>query len=129
MLAEMSGLEDMKDVIVLSATNRPDILDPALLRPGRFDRQILVPTPDKAARLTIFKIMTEKMPLIGVDLEDLAEKTEGYSGADIEALAREAALHALRKNIDCDKITAPDFKKAFDEIKPSVSEEMKWGKI
>ncbi|MBI5332934.1 MAG: AAA family ATPase [Candidatus Aenigmarchaeota archaeon] len=124
MLAEMSGLEEMNDVIVISATNRPDILDPALLRPGRFDRQILVPTPDKEARLAIFKIMTEKTPLAGVDLEELAEQTEGYSGADIEAVVREAGLHALRKSIDADKITLHDFRKALEEVRPSVSEDM-----
>ena len=124
MLAEMSGLEELNDVVVIAATNRPDIIDPALLRPGRFDRQILVTTPDREARLNIMKIITTKMPLEGVDINDIADITEGYSGADLEALCREAAIHALRKDIDADKVTKSDFKKALEEVKPSVSEEM-----
>lgn len=124
MLAEMSGLEEMRDVIVLAATNRPDILDVALLRPGRFDRHILVPTPDHDARLEIFKIHTKNMPLDGIDLEELTEKTESYSGADIEAVCREAAIAALRKDIESDKINEQDFEKALQFVKPSVSEAM-----
>ncbi len=124
LLAEMSGLEELKDVVVIAATNRPDILDPALLRPGRFDRQILVPTPDKESRFNILQIHTKSMPLHDVRLEELAEKTDGYSGADIEALCREAAMHALRKDINADKIIAKDFDKAFEEVKPSVSEDV-----
>lgn len=124
LLAEMSGLEELNDVVVIAATNRPDIIDTALLRPGRFDRQLLVPTPDREARLAVLKILTEKMPLIEVNINDLADSTDGYSGADLEALCREAALHALRKNIDTEKVTKLDFKKALEEIKPSVSEDM-----
>jgi len=124
MLAEMSGLEEMKDVIVLAATNRPDMLDTALLRPGRFDRHILVPTPDRGARFEIFKIHAGGMPVDGVSLEDLADKTDGYSGADIEAVCREAALHALRKDIESDKVTKRDFDKALEDVKSSVDETM-----
>jgi len=124
MLAEMSGLEELNDVVVIAATNRPDIIDPALLRPGRFDRQILVPTPDRKARESILKLLTEKMPLSDVNVEEFTDLTEGYSGADIDAICREAGLHALRKNIDNDKVSKDDFKKALDEVKPSVSEEM-----
>ncbi len=124
LLAEMSGLEELNDVVVIAATNRPDIIDTALLRPGRLDRQILVPTPDRDARLAILKIITGKMPLSEVNINDLADSTDGYSGADLESLCREAALHALRKNIDIDKVTKLDFKRALDEIRPSVSEDM-----
>jgi len=124
MLAEMSGLEEMKDVIVLAATNRPDMLDTALLRPGRFDRHILVPTPDRGARFEIFKIHAGGMPVDGVSLEDLADKTDGYSGADIEAVCREAALYALRKDIESDKVTKRDFDKALEDVKSSVDETM-----
>ena len=124
MLAEMSGLEEMRDVIVLAATNRPDILDPALLRPGRFDRHILVPTPDRGARLDVLKIHTKEMPLDEVELEELADKTAGYSGADIEAICREAAIAALRKDIEAGTITKRDFEKSLQIVKPSVSESM-----
>ncbi|ACV24570.1 CDC48 family AAA ATPase [Methanocaldococcus fervens] len=100
LLTELDGMEEPKDVVVIAATNRPDIIDPALLRPGRLDRVILVPVPDEKARLDIFKIHTRGMNLAeDVDLEELAKKTEGYTGADIEALCREAAMLAVRKSI------------------------------
>ncbi|WP_456419808.1 CDC48 family AAA ATPase [Methanocaldococcus infernus] len=99
-LTELDGLEEPKDVVVIAATNRPDIIDPALLRPGRLDRIILVPVPDEKARLDIFKIHTRGMSLAeDVDLEELAKKTEGYTGADIEAVCREAAMLAVREGI------------------------------
>jgi transitional endoplasmic reticulum ATPase len=124
MLAEMSGLEEMKDVVVLAATNRPDILDPALLRPGRFDRHILVPTPDREARLEILKLNAKDMPLDGISLEELADNTDGYSGADIESICREAAIAALRKNMDSKRITKADFDESLQSVKPSVSDAM-----
>jgi len=124
LLAEMSGLEDLHDVVVIAATNRPDMVDTALLRPGRFDRQILVPPPDEKSRLKIFKIHTKNMPLYKVDLKKLAKKTDGYSGADIEALCREAALNAMRENINAKKVTMKHFEKALEEIKPSITKEM-----
>jgi transitional endoplasmic reticulum ATPase len=100
LLTELDGMEEPKDVVVIAATNRPDIIDPALLRPGRLDRVILVPVPDEKARLDIFKIHTRGMNLAeDVDLEELAKKTEGYTGADIEALCREAAMLAVRESI------------------------------
>ncbi len=99
-LTELDGMEEPKDVIVIAATNRPDIIDPALLRPGRLDRVILVPVPDEKARLDIFKIHTRGMNLDeDVNLEELAKKTEGYTGADIEAVCREAAMLAVREAI------------------------------
>ncbi|MEM4409214.1 MAG: CDC48 family AAA ATPase, partial [Candidatus Caldarchaeum sp.] len=97
LLTEMDGMQTLKGVVVMGATNRPDILDPALLRPGRFDRVLYVPPPDKTARLAIFRIHTREMPLDeDVNLETLASVTEGYTGADIEAVVREAAMLAAR---------------------------------
>jgi len=125
LLAEISGLEDLHGVVVISSTNRPDILDPALLRPGRLDRQILVPTPDEKSRLAIFSVHTKAMPIDdNVDIEKLAKETAGYSGADIEALCREAALYAMREDINSDIVRRTHFEKALREIKPSLTEEM-----
>ena len=125
LLAEMSGLEELRGVIVIAATNRPDIMDPALLRPGRLDRQILVPTPDDKTRLEILKVHTKAMPLAdGVDISSVADNTKGFSGADIEALCREAALFAMRKNINANTVSKEDFDEAMGEIKPSLTEEM-----
>jgi len=121
LLTEMDGIETLENVIVIGATNRPDILDPSLLRPGRFDSRVLVPAPDRDARLEIFKIHTRNMPLHDVDLEELANKTNGYSGADIEAVCREAAMIALRENIKSDRVTGENFERALKKIKPSVS--------
>jgi len=120
-LTEMDGIESLENVIVIGATNRPDILDPSLLRPGRFDSRILVPAPDKEARLEIFKIHTREMPLEGVDLEELASRIKDYSGADIEAICREAAMIALREDIKSKKVTKEHFEQALKKIKPSVS--------
>ncbi|MHA1582311.1 MAG: CDC48 family AAA ATPase [Candidatus Baldrarchaeia archaeon] len=124
LLAEMDGIEKLKNVVVIAATNRPDILDPALLRPGRFDRIVYVPPPDKNGRLEIFKVHTKKMPLADdVDLEKLAEMTEGYTGADIEAVCREAALNALREDPKSERVHMRHFKKALETISPSISSE------
>ncbi|MEM5793134.1 MAG: AAA family ATPase [Candidatus Aenigmatarchaeota archaeon] len=124
MLTELSGLEDLHNVVVIAATNRPDMLDPALLRPGRFDRKILVPGPDEKARLKILEIKTKKMPLKDVDLKKLAKDTEGFSGADLEALVREAAMHALRKNKKTKNVTGKDFEEAMKSIKPSLNKDV-----
>ena len=122
LLAEMDGLEELHNVIVIGATNRPDMLDSALLRPGRFDRIVLVNVPDKKGRLEILKIHTRNMPL-GKDvlLEDFAEKTEGYVGADLESLTREAAMLALRKDINAIQVTKRYFEEAMKKVRPSVS--------
>ncbi|MEM0440996.1 MAG: CDC48 family AAA ATPase [Candidatus Caldarchaeum sp.] len=126
LLTEMDGMQSLKGVVVMGATNRPDILDPALLRPGRFDRVLYVPPPDKAARLAIFKIHTREMPLDkDVDLEQLAAITEGYTGADIEAVVREAAILAARENINAQVVSLRHFEKALAKIKPSVGAEEK----
>ena len=124
MLTEMDGLEELTEVIVVAATNRPDMIDPALLRPGRFDRIISTTVPDKAARLEIFKIQTKDMPLAAdVDLNKLAEKTEGYVGADIEGICREAGLLTLRDNIKATEVKMKFFNDAFDKVKPSIKPE------
>jgi len=152
LLAEMDGIEKLENVVIIAATNRPDILDPALLRPGRFDRLIYVPPPDKQARLEILKVHTRKVALDeDVSLEELAERTEGYTGADLAALVREATLRALREAMkacgskaekECTDQSCKDTKiqeclkgslikvgkRHFDEalrkVRPSVSNEM-----
>jgi transitional endoplasmic reticulum ATPase len=124
LLTEMDGLEELHDVVVIAATNRPDIVDTGLLRPGRFDRIILTPSPDKAARKDIFKIHTKGMPLKAVKIDTLVEKTEGYAGADIEAVCREAAMIALRQDIRAKNVTMKDFEKAMDKVRPSVTKDI-----
>lgn len=125
LLTEMSGIEDLHDVIVIAATNRPDILDPALLRPGRLDRHILVSAPDAANREKIFKVHTKSMPLAkDVTIDKLAKETEGYSGADIEALCREAAIAALREDIKAKEVKWRHFEGMMKVIKPSLSAEL-----
>ncbi|MGB9631384.1 MAG: AAA family ATPase, partial [Candidatus Methanodesulfokora sp.] len=101
LLTELDGLEELRKVVVIGATNRPDLLDPALLRPGRFDRLIYVPPPDEEARLEIFKIHTRNKPLAeDVDLKKLAKMTENFTGADIEALVNAASMLALKEFIE-----------------------------
>ncbi len=124
MLTEIDGLEEMHDVVIIAATNRPDIVDTALLRPGRFDRIILTPVPEEKTRLEIFKVHTKGMPLKNVKLEDLAKKTEGYVGADIEAICREAAIFALRESMDAKEISLKHFEKAVEKVPPSVDKEI-----
>ena len=138
LLTEMDGIERNSGVVVIGATNRPDILDPALLRPGRFDRLILVPAPDEKARLEILKVHTRRVPLAeDVNLRELAKKTEGYSGADLEALVREAALRAMRRVmrelpkelverederfLERLKVSRRDFEEALKKVKPSIT--------
>lgn len=115
LLVEMDGFESSEGVIVMAATNRPDVLDPALLRPGRFDRNIAVPMPDVKGREAILKVHTRKMPLSpGVSIEKVARGTPGFSGADLESLANEAALRAARR--DAKKVEQEDFEYAIDRI-------------
>ncbi|MEM3696302.1 MAG: CDC48 family AAA ATPase [Candidatus Bathyarchaeia archaeon] len=130
LLTEMDGILTLEDVVVIAATNRPDIIDPAVLRPGRFDRLIYVPEPDEKTRLQIFKIHTRNMPLAkDVSLEQLAAITKNYSGADIEALCREAAMHALRRDVNAKEVTLADFQEAMKKIGPSITPDMeKWYK-
>ena len=124
LLAEMDGLEDLKDVTIIAATNRPDMLDPALLRPGRFDRIILVDIPDKESREKIFEVHLKNTPLAkDVKIKELVAKTEGFVGADIEGLVREASLNALRRDSNAKEVERKDFEEALKRTKPSVSEE------
>jgi cell division protease FtsH len=119
LLVEMDGFETNEGVILIAATNRPDVLDPALLRPGRFDRQVVVPKPDILGRLGILRVHTRKMPLASdVDLEVLARGTPGFSGADLENLVNEAALLAARVNKQ--HIGAKDFEMAKDKVMMGV---------
>jgi len=121
----MDGIITLENVVVIAATNRPDIVDPAILRPGRFDRLIYVPEPDEKARLEIFKIYTKDMPLAkDVDISNLANTTKNYSGADIEALCREAALNALRRDIKSKEVKLADFTEATKKIGPSILPDM-----
>jgi len=124
LLAEIDGLEDLKDVTVIGATNRPDMLDPALLRPGRFDRIILVDVPDEESRKKILEVHTKNTPLAkNVNLDKLVKQTEGFVGADIESLVREAALNALRKDKDVKEVNMTDFEEVMKKMSPSVSED------
>ncbi len=130
LLTEMDGIVALEDIVVIAATNRPDIVDPAVLRPGRFDRLIYVPEPDEKSRLQIFKIYTKNMPLAkDVGLSQLVAIAKNYSGADIEALCREAGMHALRRDVNAKEVTMIDFQEAIKSIGPSITPDMeKWYK-
>ncbi|MEM3252520.1 MAG: AAA family ATPase, partial [Thermoplasmata archaeon] len=122
LLTSMDGIENIEGVVIIAASNRPEIIDPALLRAGRFDRLIYVSPPNKEARLKILEIHTRKMPLDkGLNLPDLASRLENYVGSDIENLCREAGMIAIRENRA--KVTAQDFESAMQIIKPSLNEE------
>ncbi|HWH18357.1 MAG TPA: CDC48 family AAA ATPase [Allosphingosinicella sp.] len=124
-LAEMDGLEELQSVVVIGATNRPNLIDPALLRPGRFDELIYVPVPNSEGRRRILAIQTAKMPLApGVDLDALAERTDRFTGADLEDLVRRAGLFALRESLDASSVTAAHFERALKETRASVTPEM-----
>jgi transitional endoplasmic reticulum ATPase len=133
-LTEIDGIQSLKDIVVLAATNRPDLLDPAMLRPGRFDRHILVPAPDEAARKMIFEIYTKGMPIDkDVDLDELVKLSRNFAGSDIAACCREAALAALEEDMKSNKITRKHFLKAVEEVTPTITAEMEkayltWGK-
>lgn len=125
-LTEMDGLEDLINVKVIAATNRPGLIDPALLRPGRFDKLVLVDIPNLEARESILSIYLKNTPVKDRDkiIKEVASKTEGYVGADLEALVREAGLIALRKDIKVEEISKEDFIEALKVIKPSVNEQL-----
>ena len=124
-LAEMDGLEELQSVVVIGATNRPNLVDPALLRPGRFDELIYVSVPDQAGRRRILGIHTKEMPLAAdVDLDTLARRTERFTGADLEDLVRRAGLFALRQNLGASQVDASHFAHALEETRASVTEEM-----
>jgi len=127
----MDGLEGLKEVLIIGATNRPDLLDPALLRPGRFDRVLLISTADEEGRFRTLRIHTSKTPLGEKKefkekereelLRNLAKVTEGYTGADLESLSREAAMEALRENLENSFVRKEHFDKALEKVKPSVT--------
>jgi transitional endoplasmic reticulum ATPase len=130
LLTEMDGITTLQDIVIIAATNRPHMVDPAVLRPGRFDRLIYVPEPDEKSRLQIFTLYTKSMPICkDVDLTQLTTMTKYYSGADIESLCREAAMHALRRDVQSSEVTMKDFLDALKEMGPSISPDMeKWYK-
>jgi len=130
LLTEMDGMVSLEDIVIIAATNRPDIVDPAILRPGRFDRLIYVPEPDEKSRVQIFKLYTKDMPLAkNVDTASLAALAKNHSGADISALCREAAMFALKKDINAKEVTLSDFEEAKKRVGPSVTPDMeKWYK-
>ncbi|WP_277541420.1 CDC48 family AAA ATPase [Haloarcula laminariae] len=136
LLTELDGIEEMEDVVVVATTNRPDLIDSALLRPGRLDRHVHVPVPDEEARRAIFAVHTRDKPLAdGIDLDSLARRTDGYVGADIEAVCREASMAATREfinSVDPEdigdsvsnvRVTMDHFEHALTEVGPSVTEE------
>ena len=125
LLTSLDGIEVLQGVVVLAATNRPDIIDPGLLRAGRFDKMIYIPAPDAASRLKILEVHTKQMPLRkDVSIEDLSQKTEGYVGADLENLCREAGMMAYRENPEASEVSQQNFIDALKNIKPSVDEEV-----
>ncbi|MGP8321719.1 MAG: CDC48 family AAA ATPase [Methanosarcinaceae archaeon] len=125
LLTELDGLETLKDIVVIAATNRPDIIDPALLRSGRFDRLVLVGPPTLQGRIKIFNIHIKDIPLADdVNIEILAGMTEGYVGADIESVCREAVMLALRSDFETNIISMIHFKDALKKVRPTISENM-----
>ncbi len=126
LLTEMNGLEELKGVVIMAATNRPDIVDFSLLRPGRFDRHVLVPAPDDKARIEILKVHLKNIPTSkDVELKALADKTKNFSGADLEALCREAAMLALKESLkkeSVDEVSKKHFDEVLKKIKPSIPE-------
>jgi transitional endoplasmic reticulum ATPase len=138
-LTEMDGLEELRNVVIIAATNRPDIVDPALLRPGRFDRMLLVPPPDLEARKQIFRIHTKKTPLAeDVKLDELARKTQGYTGADIASICNTAVMLSIKEHIgkakdpeDAKKrakglkVGKRHFDEAMQKVKPISSQELR----
>jgi len=122
LLSEMDGLEELRGVVVIGATNRPDIIDPALLRPGRFDELIMVPVPDKESRKKILQVHLQKAPLAeDVNIDELIDLTDQYTGADIASLVRKAGRLALREDMASEKISHRHFLAALEEIGPSVT--------
>lgn len=124
-LTEIDGVNALKNVIIIAATNRPDLIDTALMRPGRLDRIVYVKLPDAETRGEIFKIKLSKIPISeDVEVADLVDKTKGYSGAEIEAICKEAALKALEDSFDIETISMKYFEKALEHLKPRTSKEL-----
>jgi hypothetical protein len=129
MLSEMDGMDDAAGVIVVGATNKPELVDPALMRPGRFDKIIFIPPPDFRSRLDIFRIHLKEKPVsTSINIENLARSTDGFSGADIENVVKESALLAMKRSIRTHRstvITNTDFLRIIPRIKPSLTLEMR----
>jgi transitional endoplasmic reticulum ATPase len=135
LLTEIDGLEPRGEVAVIATTNRPELVDPALLRPGRLDRVVPVPLPDVDAREEILRVHTRGVPIEAVDLSHVARETEGYSGSDLEAVVREASLLAIEDRLRAERsdpstgadvrVTAESFRKALETVGPSVTEEVR----
>ena len=125
LLTSLDGIEVLQGVVVIAATNRPDIIDNALLRAGRFDKLVYIPPPDRDSRYNILKVHTKNMPITkDVDLKRIAEKTDGYVGADLENLCREAGMMAYRQSSDAAEVTEKNFLDALKVIRPSVDEDV-----
>ncbi|GLV40036.1 uncharacterized protein CBL_10933 [Carabus blaptoides fortunei] len=118
LLTELDGVTPLGDVTVLAATNRPDRIDKALLRPGRLDRIVYVPLPDEETRMEIFRLKLAKMPVKDVDVVELVNLSKGYSGAEVQAVCHEAAMKALEEDIEASSVTTEHFAKAFHIITP-----------
>jgi transitional endoplasmic reticulum ATPase len=124
LLVELDGLEELHEVVVIGATNRPDLIDPSLLRPGRFDKILFIPLPDREGRKGIFSVQLRRMPLAkDVSIDALVDATDGFTGADIAALCKEAGLYAIRENKAAKEVSMKHFKQALEKIKPSLSKE------
>jgi transitional endoplasmic reticulum ATPase len=125
LLTELDGLEEMEDVMVIAATNRPDMIDPALLRSGRFDRLVMIGEPDQEGREQILKIHTADVPLSpDVSLRELSEITDGYVGSDLESIAREAAIEALREDDEAELVEMRHFRQAVDTVRPTITDDI-----
>jgi transitional endoplasmic reticulum ATPase len=121
----MDGIEEMQSVVVIGATNRPNLIDPALLRPGRLDELVYVTVPDAAGRRRILDIHTAKMPLAGdVNLDSIAERTDRFTGADLEDLVRRAGMAALRRSLAVEDVGMADFEAALKDTRATVTPEM-----
>ncbi len=121
LLTELDGVESLRNVVVIGATNRPDLIDPALLRPGRLERLVYVPPPDAGGRAEILRASAKTVPLAPeVDLAALAGELDGFSAADCAALIREAALAAMRESLDAAQVTADNLAAAKDRVRPSL---------
>ena len=125
LLTELDGVETLNDVTLVAATNRPDVIDKALMRPGRIDRIIYIPLPDQETRTEIFNIQLRNTPLApGMNINDIITQTKGYSGAEITAICREAALAALQEDIDAKYVKNENFVQALKTVKPRISADL-----
>jgi transitional endoplasmic reticulum ATPase len=125
LLTELDGLEEMEHVMVIGATNRPDMIDPALIRSGRFDRLVMVGQPDQEGREQILRIHTDDTPLAAdVSLREIAERSDGYVGSDLETIAREAAIEALRDDDDAEEVEMKHFRAGMETVRPTITEEL-----